>query len=388
MSDQPLQSLSRRDLLRLGTAALGTWFLPSAWTEAMAAAEANQDGPVTSLDQLAPFQPNQLAGPKPDLPKRLAVGLPDDNAFWREFTGAMRAPAEAGGLSLTEAVAHLNSGKNIEQLQQFLSLGVSALMVVDIDIQAQKSVQLSAIDKGICTFTLSHGPGTCQIAAHQPDIGRQQADRVLNYVNQNLASKANVVYFNLDWNQALKPRHDAFLDQFRKQAKPDTKLVADLNANPGTMEEGFKLTNTVLQAHPEANVFVGDDMIVLGSLAALEAAGKASKPDIAIIGMAGDSAALAQIEKGSGPYKSTATFNFPILGYMVGKFASDWIEGKSIPSVIKAPAVELSTPEDIVAYRRDLIDLSGTFAKGEGKYFTLLGNISYGMKNRYFDGNV
>ena len=207
-------------------------------------------------------------------------------------------------------------------------------------------------------------------------------------MNRNLGGKANVVYFNLDWNQALKPHHMAFVDEFQKNATPDTKLVADLNANPGTTENGFKLTNTVLQAHPEANVFVGDDLIVLGALAALQAAGKANRPDIALIGMAGDSAALAEIEKGNSLYKSTATFNFPILGYMVGKFASDWIAGKTIPSVIKTPAVELSTHEDIVAYKHDLTDLPQTFAKGEGKYFTLLGNISYGTKLHYFDGNV
>jgi hypothetical protein len=119
-----------------------------------------------------------------------------------------------------------------------------------LSLTRRQLLQVGAL--GFGSLLLPGAFAACQIAVHQPDIGRQQAKRVINYVNKSLSGKANIVYYNLDWNQALKPRHMAFLDEWQKTAGPDAKIVADLNANPGSTEEGFKLTNTVLQAHPEA----------------------------------------------------------------------------------------------------------------------------------------
>ncbi len=71
------------------------------------------------------------------------------------------------------------------------------------------------------------------------------------------------------------------------KAMPGVTIVADITPNPVNKEGGFETMSTILQAHPDIDVVLGADTVVLGALAALEAAGKA-RPDQFLGGIDGE----------------------------------------------------------------------------------------------------
>ena len=105
--------------------------------------------------------------------------------------------------------------------------------------------------------------------------------------------------------------------------------------------------STILQAHPDVDVVLGADTVVLGALAALEAAGKA-RPDQFLGGIDGEPEAVAAIKKGGGPYKASISLASPVFAYAMGQHAADWLEGKSIPQAMDILPIAL-TDENIAA---------------------------------------
>ena len=50
---------------------------------------------------------------------------------------------------------------------------------------------------------------------------------------------------------------------------PGVTIVADITPNPVNKEGGFATMSTILLAHPDIDVVLGADTVVLGALAAL-----------------------------------------------------------------------------------------------------------------------
>src|SRR5436309_965205 len=98
------------------------------------------------------------------------------------------------------------------------------------------------------------------------------------------------------------------------KAIPGVTIVADITPNPVNKEGGFATMNTILQAHPDVDVVLGADTVVLGALAALEAAGKA-RPDQFLGGIDGEPEAVAAIKKPNSPYKASISLSSPVFGY-------------------------------------------------------------------------
>ena len=91
---------------------------------------------------------------------------------------------------------------------------------------------------------------------------------------------------------------------------------------------------TILLAHPDVDVVLGADTVVLGALAALRAAGKA-RPDQFLGGIDGEPEAVAEIKKGNTPYKAasasprrfsaTRWASMPPTGWRARAFRRRWI---------------------------------------------------------------
>ena len=75
---------------------------------------------------------------------------------------------------------------------------------------------------------------------------------------------------------------------------------------------------TILQAHPNVNVVLGDDESVLGAYQAFRSAGKLSQVKY-MSGINGSADALKVVGQGNTPYKVDYGFNFGQAGYAVGR---------------------------------------------------------------------
>ena len=168
--------------------------------------------------------------------------------------------------------------------------------------------------------------------APQYETGKRLADAAAAYINDKLGGKANVVLLTQDQIEFLAPRFQAFRDVLK--AMPGVTIVADITPEPG--QQGGRLRDDEHASSrpiPDIDVVLGADTVVLGALAALEAAGKA-RPDQFLGGIDGEPEAVAAIRKPDSPYKASIALSSPVFGYAMGQHAADWLEGKSIPQAM------------------------------------------------------
>ena len=328
---------------------------------------------------LQPFKPGNPPGEVPNLPKRIAWANTSDAEFFLAITNAIDLAAKDRGLEFITAIANDDSAKNIEQINTFLQRGIAALCIQPLDANAQAPLMQQAIDQGIAVMSLVTPPSTLQAVADQYKVGYTQGLAAAKWIRENLDGKAKVHYFNIDTIEVLIARHKGVIDGV-KTAGEGVEIVSDVNAGAITQEAGFKTMNAVLQAHPDVNVILGGDTLVLGALAALEAAGKANDK-IYISGIDGDKQALERIRQG-GPYKASFAFAYPMMGYAWGQYAADWLEGKEIPMVQQFNPIELNSAESIDEFEEAMKNVQETWQSAD-KYFTNLGNISYATRQNY-----
>jgi ribose transport system substrate-binding protein len=381
----PEQSLSRRNFLTLiGATALTTNLLaacvaapvtaPSAEPTAEPAAESGPDPKA-----LEPFVASDTVGEIPDLPRRIAWANTSDAEFFLAITNSIQLAAEDRDLEFITAIANDDSAKNIEQISTFLQRGIAALCIQPLDANAQAPLMQQAIDQGIAVLSLVTPPSTSQVVADQYKVGNTQGLAAAKWITENLDGKAKVHYFNIDSIEVLIARHQGVLDGL-KTAGEGVEIVSDIEAGAITNEAGFNTMNTVLQAHPDINVILGGDTLVLGALAAVEAAGRAGE-NIYMSGIDGDTQALNKIREG-GPYKASFAFAYPMMGYAWGQYAADWLEGKEIPLLQQFNAIELNSPETIDEFETAMANVRETWQQAD-KYFTNLGSISYETRENY-----
>ncbi|MBN9344657.1 MAG: substrate-binding domain-containing protein, partial [Devosia sp.] len=229
--------------------------------------------------------------------------------------------------------------------------------------------------------TIVPPPATLLLNAPQYETGKVLTDAAIAYINDHLGGKANVVLLTQDQIEFLAPRFRAMRDGLSKL--PGVTIVADVTPDPVNKEGGFATMSTILQAHPNVDVVLGADTVVLGALAALEAAGKA-RPDQFLGGIDGEPEAVAAIKKGGGPYKASISLSSPVFGYALGNFAADWLDGKSVPQAMDILPSAL-TGDNIAQYEADLKDPGAVFADPARRddYLKMYGNICYDTRDQY-----
>jgi ribose transport system substrate-binding protein len=335
---------------------------------------------ITKPVELKPFAPG-TAGEKPDLPKRLAFAMDNDREFAQAVKAGLEAAAKDNGVEFVSAISGGDSAKNVQQIQQFMAQGIGALALGPVDPAAQTPLMKEALEKGISVQSIVMPPATTQANADQYEVGRVLGEDAAKYIKTELGGKANVVILNQDKVEPIRPRFKAMRDAMK--TVPGAKIVADLEPESTDKDGAFKTMNTVLQKNPKVDVVLGADSVVLGALAALEAAHKVT-PKMYLGGVDGEPEALADIRKG-GPYKASVALAPAMFAYAMGQNAADWLDGKPIPQAIDIHPILLSSPQQIDLYEADERN-PGAAYKDPGRratYLKLLGSISYATRGNY-----
>jgi ribose transport system substrate-binding protein len=169
------------------------------------------------------------------------------------------------------------------------------------------------------------------------------------------------------------------------RALPGVTIVADISPATVDKDGGYRTMKTIMLAHPNIDVVLGADTVVLGALAALREAGKARAEQF-LGGIDGEPDAVAEIKKGDGPYKASISLASPIFGYAMGQFAADWLEGKSVPQAMDALPKAL-TKSNIADYELDMANPGTVYAnpKRRASYLKMYGNICFDTRDSYIN---
>lgn len=343
-----------------------------------------QDGPpgITTPTVFAPFDPNAPAcSAPPDLNKVLAFAQDNEREFMQGVDHGLAMAAADRGLEYRRATANNDAAKMVEQVQLFLASKVGAVVAAPVDPASLSHSLQEIIWAGGYVGTIVPPPATSLLNAPQYATGKALTDAAVAYINDHLGGKANVVLLTQDQIEFLAPRFAAMRDGLK--GIPGVNIVADITPNPVNKEGGFATMSTILQAHPDIDVVLGADTVVLGALAALQAAGKA-RPDQFLGGIDGEPEAVAEIKKSDSPYKASISLSSPVFGYAMGQHAADWLEGKSIPQAMDILPSAL-TGDNLAQYEADLADPAAVYADPARRdyYLKMYGNICYDTRDQY-----
>jgi ribose transport system substrate-binding protein len=345
---------------------------------------AAQDGPsgLTVPTVFATFDPNSAAcSAPPGLNKVLAFAQDNEREFMQGVDHGLSAAAKDRGLEYRRATANNDAAKMVEQVQLFLASKVGAVVAAPVDPASLSHSLQEIMWAGGYVGTIVPPPATSLLNAPQYATGKALTDAAVAYINDHLGGKANVVLLTQDQIEFLAPRFAAMRDGLK--AMPGVTIVSDITPNPVNKEGGFATMSTILQAHPDIDVVLGADTVVLGALAALEAAGKA-RPDQFLGGIDGEPEAVAAIKKPNSPYKASISLSSPVFGYAMGQHAADWLEGKSIPQAMDILPSAL-TGTNLAQYEADLADPAAVYADPARRsaYLKMYGNICYDTRDQY-----
>ena len=208
------------------------------------------------------------------------------------------------------------------------------------------------------------------------------------WIEENLDGKAVVANMTLDFIEALIPRRMGTEAAIQEgiDAGLDLELidVPVLHASP---DEGFEIASTMYQARPDINVWIGPDTDVLSVNAYLESVGKDPAVDkIYLTGLNGDLDALDAVSKGDTFLKATWGFNNSLLGYAMGQFCGDWLDGKTVPQAIQVGGTQATDAAGVAALQEQIDDPEGQYElllAGTQDGNKLWGETSYEKRDNY-----
>lgn len=370
-----------RNLPVIVAAQLGACVL--AWAAPVWPQSPPQPGPqgIVVPTILPPFNANAAACTKPPgLHKVLAFAQDNEREFMQGVARGLALAARDRGLEYRIALARNDAALMIEQVRELRAAGIGALVTAPVDPASLALSLQQLIWSGAYVGAVVPPPATEILNAPQYLTGKVLGDAAATYIRDRLRGRANVVLLTHDSLQFLAPRFVAMRDALK--ALPGVTIVADLSPQTVNKAGGNAAMRTILLAHPNVDVVLGADTVVLGALEALRAAGKA-RPDQFLGGIDGEPEAVAEIKKG-GPYKASISLASPIFAYAMGQHAADWLEGKSVPQAMDILPSALSLA-NIAQYEADLADPGAVYRDPARRaaYLRMYGNICYDTRDQY-----
>jgi ribose transport system substrate-binding protein len=311
----------------------------------------------------------------------LAFAQDNEREFMQGVDHGLAMAAKDRGLEYQVAVANNDAAKQVEQVRLFLTSSVGGVVAAPVDPASLSRSLQEIMWAGGYVGSVVAPPATSLLNAPQYLTGTALGDAAAAYIRDQLGGKADVVLLTQDSIEFLAPRFVAIRESLRDI--PGVTVVADISPNPVNKEGGFATMSTILEAHPDVDVVLGADSVVLGALAALRAAGKA-RPDQYLGGIDGEPEAVAEIKKADSPYKASIALSSPVFGYAMGQHAADWLEGKSVPQAMDILPIALTT-DNIAQYEADLADPAAVYVDPARRalYLKMYGNICYDTRDQY-----
>ena len=376
---------SRRDVLKL--AALGAAGLLS--LDLLAACSGSEPDEVApDPDSLTPFRSTGDKSKPTGLPARVAWASTADSEFFLALGRGMQGAATDRGVEYVTATSGNDPGKHVDQMSALLKQGIGSLAMQPLSPDAESVVLQRAIDRGTCTQGIITAPSTMQVVASQYQIGFDQGKAAADYVTANLGGNAQVLYFNLDTaSPQLKIRHKGVLDGL-KTGGGGIEIAGDLTVADISTKSGFNTMMSALRTHKDIKVVLGGDTIVVGAFKALKDSGTL-KDDMFLSGVDGDREALELVRVG-GAYKLSIAFAWTLMGYGLGQFGADWIEGKEVPQIVVAKGVRLDSAASVDRFTAASADPASVFANRSQyeNYLPLYGNVSHATRQTYWTAPV
>ncbi|GHD17022.1 transporter [Streptomyces violarus] len=266
-----------------------------------------------------------------------------NNPFFVQIRAGAQAEAKKLGVDLTVTDAQNDASQQANQLQNFTSSGLGAIIVNPVDSDAASN-SVKAADKAkipvIAVDRVVNNAKTATLVASDNVAGGELAAKS---IAEKLGGKGKIVILQGQaGTSAARERAQGFANGLK--AYPGIQVVAQQPAD-FDRTKGLDVMSNLLQAHPDVQgVIAANDEMALGAVKAL---GSKAGKSVSVVGFDGTPDGLKAVEGGT-LYASVAQ-----QPSQLGKIAVDnalrALQGKKVEETVKVP-VKVVTKENVAGF--------------------------------------
>ncbi|CAA6679874.1 MULTISPECIES: sugar ABC transporter substrate-binding protein [unclassified Lentimonas] len=196
------------------------------------------------------------------------------NPAWAGYCQAIEKKVKANGGRINYVACDSNVGKQITQIENFVSSGVDVIIIHPADPEGVEFALKQAREAGVKVLAWDDNLKNADVAwlIDNHELGYAIGTHAANWINEKLGGTTEVAILNYPQLPILLERGNGIRDAIVELA-PKAKIVAETSAID--TKEGIEKMETIFQSHPNVEVVcsIGGG----GSVGANEAAKAANK---------------------------------------------------------------------------------------------------------------
>lgn len=181
------------------------------------------------------------------------------NAYWAGVMGKLEELLDEKGWDYTLVDCENNSGTQVGQIENFITSGCDLIMVHPADAEAVEGVCGEALDAGIKVMCWDDPMEntTANWILDNEVLGQEIGKTAAEFINEHFTSdnKAQVTVIGYPSTKVLKDRADGIKKGLEANCEDNYEIIAEVDGLQAP--EAQTNVETVMSAHPDANVFVG-----------------------------------------------------------------------------------------------------------------------------------
>lgn len=263
--------------------------------------------------------------------KPIVIGLAVANLqadFFNQIKQSVSAQADAKHAQVIVSDAGGDSARQVSQMQDFITRGVSAIIYIPAGATAAGVPVKAAERANIPVINVDRNapdaPGKTFIATDSVAAAKTLGD----WIVQQSGGKGQIGIIQGQIGTTPQvDRENGFKQAL--QAAPGLQVVAEQPTDDWSQAKGFSNAQDMIQAHPQISVFFGQaDALALGAAQAVANANLNPKP--LVVGFDGDKAGLQAVRDGK--LDATMVQQTQLMGRMAVDSAIDLVNDKPVPA--------------------------------------------------------
>ncbi len=248
--------------------------------------------------------------------------------FYLDLEEALKKEAANLNYEIIVTSADFDLGKQIAQIEDFISRKVDAIVVCPVDSKGVGQGIIEANNANIPVFTADIAAQEGKVVAHIASDNVAGGRLAGEYLAKVLNGKGKVAVVNQPAITSVLDRVQGFKEAIQKYS--EIKLVADVNGQ-GVRDRSLQVTSDVLQSNPDLKGIFGiNDESALGALDAVQ---QLNKKDVAIVGYDATPPAADAIMKETS-LKADVIQKPGLIGETTIQKIKDYFEGKQVPAIV------------------------------------------------------
>lgn len=269
------------------------------------------------------------------------------HVFYRDLEEGLISEAKKHNYELIISTAEFDLGKQISQIEDFVTRNVDAIIVCPVDSRGIGPGIRKANDAGIPVFTADIAAQEGTVISHIASDNEAGGRLAGEYLAKALNGKGSIAIINHPAVTSVLDRVHGFKEAI--SGFPGIRIVADVSGQ-GVRDKAMQAAADVLQAHQRLDGIFGiNDDSALGALDAIQ---QFKREGIVVIGYDATPPAADAIRKGTALKADVVQYPDKI-GTMTVSTIVDHFSGKQVPpivpvevGIIDKAALELAAQEE------------------------------------------